>query len=191
MIYNLPMTKLVIRTAAASDIDELVRLARTTFYDAFSKYPENSIEDLNAVIDEYFNQERVTMEFNDPDVTYFIAEVGGRSAGYAKVRRHCHKETVTGTDPIEICSLYMLEDFIGKGVGKAMMMKCLDFAREHHHDTVWLGVYERNFRAIDFYRSFGFERCGEHIFPFGDDPQIDWLMQRKVVLPEETNSEIK
>lgn len=184
MIYNFSMSDLRIRTATADDIDELVRLARTTFYDAFSKYPENSLDDLNKVIDEYFNHDRVTSEFRDPNVTYFMAEAGDRSAGYAKVRRHCHKETVIGNDPIEICSLYMMEDFIGKGVGKAMMINCLEFAEGYGHDTAWLGVYERNFRAIDFYRSFGFERCGEHIFPFGDDPQIDWLMQRKVVLPK-------
>lgn len=174
------MTDLMIRTATADDIDELVRLARTTFYDAFSKYPENSLDDLNNVIEEYFNHPTVTMEFNDPDVTYFVAEVAGESAGYAKVRRHCHKETVAGTDPLEIASLYNMEDFIGKGIGKALMMKCLEFAAEHSHDTVWLGVYERNYRAIDFYRSFGFERCGEHIFLFGDDPQIDWLMQKQL-----------
>jgi ribosomal protein S18 acetylase RimI-like enzyme len=174
------MQNLVIRIATADDIDELVRLAGTTFYDAFVKYPENSLDDLNMVIDQYFNREKVTSEFNDLDVTYYIAEVDGVSAGYAKVRRHCHKESVTGNDPIEICSLYMMEDYIRKGIGKTLMTKCLEFAEQHGHDTVWLGVYSRNFHAIDFYRNFGFERCGEHIFQFGDDPQIDWLMQRKV-----------
>jgi ribosomal protein S18 acetylase RimI-like enzyme len=174
------MQNLVIRIATADDIDELVRLAGTTFYDAFVKYPENSLEDLNMVIDEYFNETRTTSEFNDPDVTYYIAEVGGVSAGYAKVRRHCHKESVIGNDPIEICSLYLVEEFIGQGIGKTLMMKCLEFAGQLGHDTVWLGVYSRNFHAIDFYRNFGFERCGEHIFQFGDDPQIDWLMSRKI-----------
>jgi ribosomal protein S18 acetylase RimI-like enzyme len=176
------MEDFVIRTATADDIDELVRLAGTTFYDAFVKYPENSLDDLNMVIDEYFNKTRMTSEFNDPDVTYYIAEIDGVSVGYAKVRRHCHKESVTGNDPIEICSLYLVEEFIGKGIGKAVMKHCLEFAEQHGHDTVWLGVYSRNFHAIDFYRNFGFERCGEHIFQFGDDPQIDWLMQRKVII---------
>lgn len=60
------------------------------------------------------------------------------------------------------------------------MLKCLEFAEENQHDTLWLGVWESNDLAISFYRKFGFEKCGEHVFMFGNDPQTDWLMQRNV-----------
>jgi ribosomal protein S18 acetylase RimI-like enzyme len=44
--------------------------------------------------------------------------------------------------------------------------------------TLWLGVWEHNARAIAFYRKYGFQRIGEHVFPVGSDPQIDWLFAR-------------
>ena len=43
---------------------------------------------------------------------------------------------------------------------------------------MFLGVWEHNPRAQAFYRKWGFERVGEHVFQMGDDPQIDWWMVR-------------
>jgi hypothetical protein len=42
-------------------------------------------------------------------------------------------------------------------------------------------VWERNFKAQAFYRQWGFERFGEHVFQMGDDAQTDWLLKRKII----------
>jgi ribosomal protein S18 acetylase RimI-like enzyme len=39
--------------------------------------------------------------------------------------------------------------------------------------TAWLGVWERNPRAIAFYRKRGFVEAGEQIFVLGTDHQRD------------------
>ncbi len=96
------------------------------------------------------------------------------------MKRNFHEEGVTGASPIELCRLYNLQEFIGKGIGKSLMLKCLEFAEENRHDTIWLGVWESNNLAINFYRKFGFEKCGEHVFRLGNDLQTDWLMQRNL-----------
>ena len=96
------------------------------------------------------------------------------------MKRNFHEEGVTGASPIELCRLYNLQEFIGKGIGKSLMLKCLEFAEENRHDTIWLGVWENNNLAINFYRKFGFEKCGEHVFRLGNDLQTDWLMQRNL-----------
>ena len=61
-----------------------------------------------------------------------------------------------------------------------MMKKCLEIAYEMKKDVVWLGVWEHNLRAIDFYSKWGFEKFGTHVFILGDDPQTDWLMAKKL-----------
>jgi GNAT superfamily N-acetyltransferase len=44
--------------------------------------------------------------------------------------------------------------------------------------TMWLGVWERNPRAVAFYRKYGFTRVGEHTFMLGADAQTDWVLAR-------------
>jgi diamine N-acetyltransferase len=60
------------------------------------------------------------------------------------------------------------------------MEKSLAIAKELKKDIVWLGVWEHNQRAIDFYTKWGFEKFGTHVFQLGDDPQTDWLMKKNV-----------
>jgi len=47
-------------------------------------------------------------------------------------------------------------------------------------EIVWLGVWEKNNRAISFYKKWGFEKFGEHSFTLGDDIQNDWLMKKEL-----------
>ena len=49
--------------------------------------------------------------------------------------------------------------------------------------VLWLGVWERNLKALAFYRKWGFDIVGEQIFQLGDDPQRDLVMRRNVQLP--------
>lgn len=169
-----------IRKANNEDIDVLVQIARKSFYDTFARFPENSSEDLKSYMDKFYTIEVLSAELTEPDVAYLVAETEGKLVGYAKLKRNSREPGITGDNPVELCRLYNLQEFIGKGIGKALMLKCLDFAGENRHDTIWLGVWENNDRAVNFYRKSGFEKCGEHIFQLGEDPQTDWLMQRNV-----------
>lgn len=169
-----------IRNANTEDIDILVQIARKSFYDTFAQFPENSPKDLQNYLDKHYTVEALTAELAEIDVAYFVAEIDGQLVGYAKLKQNSREVGITGENPIELCRLYNLQEFIGKGIGKALMLRCLEFAGENEHDTLWLGVWENNDLAISFYRKFGFEKCGEHVFMFGDDRQTDWLMQRNV-----------
>ena len=169
-----------IREANNEDIETLVQIARKSFYDTFARFPENSPEDLQSYLDKHYTREALTADLAETNVAYFVAEIDGRLVGYAMLKRNSREEGITGKNPIELCRLYNLQEFIGKGIGKALMLKCLEFGKEKGHDTLWLGVWENNNLAINFYRKFGFEKCGEHVFLFGDDPQTDWLMQRNL-----------
>jgi ribosomal protein S18 acetylase RimI-like enzyme len=60
------------------------------------------------------------------------------------------------------------------------MRACVDEARQAGHQTIWLGVWERNGRARAFYRKWDFRAVGEHVFQVGSDPQTDILMERAV-----------
>ncbi|HEY0050228.1 MAG TPA: GNAT family N-acetyltransferase [Pyrinomonadaceae bacterium] len=169
-----------IRTASARDAETLARVGRKSFYDAFADHPKNAPGDLKIYMDEAFSARTIAAELADKDVIYFIAEIGGEAVGYAKLKKNSREEATAGENPLELCRLYSLNEFIGKGIGKALMRHSLDYARDNRHDFMWLGVWEYNFRAQKFYEKFGFEKCGEHVFQLGTDPQTDWLLQKKI-----------
>lgn len=172
--------ELKIRSATNEDINELTEMARKSFYDTFHDHPKNAPEDLKTYMDEAFTIEAYSAELADKDSIFFIAEIDNNIVGYTKLKQNSHEEGVSGENPIEIVRLYASHEYIGKGIGKSLMLHSLEFAKENGHDTIWLGVWEYNYNAQKFYSKFGFEKCGEHIFQLGNDPQTDWLMERKV-----------
>ena len=48
------------------------------------------------------------------------------------------------------------------------------------YETIWLGVWERNERAIRFYEKWGFREAGTHDFILGNDVQNDLIMEYSV-----------
>ncbi|MDX1653112.1 MAG: GNAT family N-acetyltransferase, partial [Brumimicrobium sp.] len=65
----------------------------------------------------------------------------------------------------------------GKGIGKQLFKQTLDIARQKKSHFIWLGVWEKNERALTFYHKNGFVEFDKHIFVLGDDHQTDILMK--------------
>lgn len=171
---------LIIRFANSKDAETLARIAWKSFFDAFADHPKNAPEDMKSYMDEAFSEAAIAEDLAVKDTVYFVAELAGKMVGYAKLKQNSREECVSGERPIELCRLYSLNEYIGKGIGKSLMLKCLDFAKESENDVMWLGVWEFNFRAQEFYKKFGFKKCGEHVFQLGSDPQIDWVLQKRI-----------
>jgi ribosomal protein S18 acetylase RimI-like enzyme len=81
---------------------------------------------------------------------------------------------------VKLVRIYAGKARIGKGMGTALMRACLDEAASRGCDTIWLGVWERNERAQEFYRKWGFEEAGTQAFQLGAEMQTDRLMQKTV-----------
>jgi ribosomal protein S18 acetylase RimI-like enzyme len=167
-----------VRRASNEDAKLLAELGAQTFAETFAK--DNSPEDMAAYLAESFSVGRLTEELNETSSRFFVAEVEGSAAGYAKIQSGEAPDGVEGERPVELVRLYISREWLGRGVGHALMRRCIDEARELGFQTVWLGVWERNHRAQAFYRKWDFQEVGEHIFQLGSDPQRDILMQRAV-----------
>lgn len=169
-----------IRRATEIDAEILAKIGWQSFHETFADHPKNHPDDMKIYMDEAFSVETISAELLDKDSIWFVAEVENEMVGFVKLKQNSREEEIFGENPIELCRLYAIKKVIGKGVGKALMLKSLEFAKENGNDVIWLGVWEFNFNAQKFYTKFGFEKCGEHIFQLGNDPQTDWLMQREV-----------
>ncbi|HKG15274.1 MAG TPA: GNAT family N-acetyltransferase [Pyrinomonadaceae bacterium] len=165
-----------VRRADTDDAGLLSELGARTFSETFAA--DNSPEDMAAYLASSFNLAQQTAELEDPASTFFIAEVGGVAAGYAMLRAGEPEKGIEGAEPVELVRLYVSGEWLGRGVGEALMRACVGEARQAGHETIWLGVWERNGRAQAFYRKWGFRAVGEHVFQVGSDAQTDILMER-------------
>jgi|SRR5215203_4885970 len=172
-----------IRPAAAGDAPALSRLGATTFRETFES--ENTREDMERYLAEAFTPERQAGEIADPAGTVLLAERCGESGGaelvgYAHLISGPVPEAVRSPAPLEIKRIYVARAWQGRGVAQALMDAAIDAARGRGAQTLWLGVWERNPRAVAFYVKYGFARVGEHTFVLGADTQTDWLFTRPV-----------
>jgi len=172
------MSEISIRQANETDAALIASLSRETFYDTFAAY--NTPEDMELFMEGQFSVSELIKEVLDPSNLFFLAFHEEEPAGYIKFKRGSHTDLTDTDKAIEICRLYARKSMIGKGIGKAMMMYALEYAATTHCKTIWLGVWEHNKRAIDFYHSFGFQKFSEHDFILGNDVQRDWLMRKEV-----------
>ncbi|MFA9491557.1 MAG: GNAT family N-acetyltransferase, partial [Anaerolineales bacterium] len=84
--------------------------------------------------------------------------------------------------PIELVRIYVEEEVVGQGLGSALMKACLEEIKTNGLGTIWLAVWQKNQRAIDFYKRWGFEKVGVKEFVVGSDVQDDFIMERSVEL---------
>lgn len=169
--------KIIIREAGLNDAEALSQLSAQTFYEAFAAF--NTKEDMDMHLAAYYAKDKIFEELRDELVVFLLAYYDNELAGYVKISEHRSPDEDAELDaPMELVRIYSLNKTIGKGIGSALMQATIDFAKSKQKKTLWLGVWQQNETAIAFYKKWGFEIYGEHVFVVGTDPQMDWLMKK-------------
>ena len=169
------MNEIHIRRATADDALLLSRLGARLFEDSFGA--ANDPDDMVEYVRSAFSLESQREALGDVAIAAFIAEDAGHAAiGYAMMKRGSRAPGVTGTKPVEVQRIYSDHAWHGRGVGALLMNACIEQARAWHADELWLGVWEKNPRAIAFYHKTGFRAVGRQTFQLGRDLQHDFVM---------------
>ncbi|HEY4112071.1 GNAT family N-acetyltransferase [Puia sp.] len=171
-------TLIRIREAEPADAALVADIARRTFIDSFAQH--NTAENMRIFLEEQNPREKQMAEVGAPGRTFLLAYMGEEPAGYVSLRVSEPPQGLNGEKAIEIVQIYSEKTMIGKGIGPALMQAALDLAQRQGFDWVWLGVWEHNYRAQAFYRKWGFEPFGEHVFLVGLDAQTDLWMRKKL-----------
>ncbi len=172
------MMPIIIKTATKEDAPLIAELSRTTFLETFAAF--NSRENMEKFLREQFTAESLEAEVGAKDNIFLLALRDGKAVGYVRLRENNQPPELANLATLEIARIYARASEIGKGVGRILMKHCIDIAIRLKKDAIWLGVWEKNQRAIDFYIRWGFEKFGTHLFMLGDDAQTDWLMMKKL-----------
>lgn len=167
------------RFCTEADASLIADLSRQTFYETFAS--ENTAANMEKFMAEQFSRESLMKEVGAEGNIFFLACDNETPVGYARMRESINPQELGEKKAIEIARIYAATALVGKGIGKALMQKCIDLAIEMNKEVVWLGVWEKNLRAIEFYSKWGFEKFGTHLFILGNDPQTDWLMKKDLM----------
>jgi diamine N-acetyltransferase len=165
-----------IRIATESDIEQLCQIGAKTFVETYGD--QNTPENLQNYLEEKFNKEQISYEIQTDETVFLLVELHNQPIGYAKMRVNLVENP--DQKSLEIERIYIEKAFHGQKFGAVLMQKCIDVSREKGYQSLWLGVWEYNPKAIGFYKKWGFEIFGTHIFQLGDDAQTDYLMKKEL-----------
>lgn len=170
------MTNIRLVHADASYATLLAKLAQDTFRESFEKV--NNPEDFSTYVNEAFHVSKIESEINEIGSLYILAYADNELAGYARIRESDEvKDHFPGVETLELQRIYVLQKFIGKGIGKALLRYTIEQGKKRGDLVLWLGVWEHNYRAQKFYKKLGFEQFSSHVFMLGKDAQTDILLK--------------
>lgn len=172
------MDNLEIKKVTIKDIDQLQKIGRQTFEETFSE--SNTEENLKTYLDKGFSTEKMTVELHDKNSVFYFVTRDNNVIGYLKLNFGASQTELKDQKALEIERIYVLNQFHGKKVGQILYDKAIEVARQKNVDYVWLGVWEKNQRAISFYQKNGFIEFDSHIFKLGNDEQTDIMMKLKL-----------
>lgn len=167
-----------IREVNIDDIQKLVEIGKQTFYETFAS--ANSEEDMAAYLAKGFSHEKLKSELTDPNTLFYFAEEKGQAIGYLKINTGSAQSEMKDENTLEIERIYVRKEHQGKKVGQLLFEKAIAVANKKNVESVWLGVWEENLKAMRFYQKNGFKAFDKHIFVLGKDEQTDIMMKLEI-----------
>lgn len=171
-------TEIRIRQATINDSAKLAEVGAITFYDTFHMF--HSAEDMQKYISGTYNEDKVKGNLQNPSIMYYLAEQDGKAVGYLKLLLNVEIEQMKGERVMELEKIYVRKEWLGAGVGKRLMQQAIAAAVQEKCDWLFLGVWQDNHRALDFYKKFGWAICGNRQFTLGDTICDDYLLKLKL-----------
>lgn len=167
---------ITIRTCTKEDLFTLSEMSAKTFADTFRG--TTSDKNLEDFLKTAYQPEKLAKEMSNSDSTFYFIYVENELAGYLKVNFGDAQTEIHDPAAGELERIYVQKEFQGKGAGRLLMEQALKLVRDAGKEYIWLGVWEYNQRALDFYKRYGFYQISSHDFPVGDDIQTDIILRK-------------
>lgn len=157
------------------DLPQLKEISRSTFFDAFNT--QNNPEDLHSYINEAFSESTLKNELLESNSEFYFARIDNRIVGYFKINFEKAQTDLQDPDGMELERIYVLKEHQNQKIGQTMLDEVIEMAIQRKMRYLWLGVWEKNEKAIKFYEKNRFEFAGTHDFWVGNDQQTDRIMK--------------
>ena len=172
------MNNYILKKVTLADISQLQEIGRKTFFETFAAW--NTEENMKNYLEEGFSIQKLTAELENENSEFYFAELDNNVIGYLKLNSGSSQTELKDTAALEIERIYVLKAYHGKAVGQMLYDKAMSIAKEKKVNYLWLGVWEENPRAIQFYKKNGFVEFDKHVFRLGNDEQTDIMMKLEI-----------
>jgi ribosomal protein S18 acetylase RimI-like enzyme len=169
-----------IRKATHKDAQAIAELGTHVFTIILG--PDLPPADLQAYLSANYSISATASEIENPDKDMLVAtSTPDTILGFALMTRGppgpCIKDI---PKQVQLQRLYIQPSAQGQGIGKSLVARIGEEAKKQGFENLWLGVYEKNYRAINVYERLGFTRVGTHEFVTGKEVQLDLIMLKSL-----------
>ncbi|MDC7126698.1 MAG: GNAT family N-acetyltransferase [Spirochaetales bacterium] len=172
------MDEIKIKQCQISDLNKLIDIGVKTYFDTFKELCSEEV--MAAYLQEAFDKDKILSEINNKNSFFYFVYVGEHLAGYIKINIDDAQCDLKEQNGLEIERIYVKNSFKRKGIGNALIRKGVEMAKDYKKDFIWLGVWEKNESAIEFYNKNNFFEIGTHSFRMGDEIQNDYIMKKEI-----------
>ena len=165
-----------IRKCDMYDLEMLCELSRSTYRDTFAHL--NTPENMDSYLAISFAPQKIACELSNPASCFYFLFADGELAGYLKLNEAPAQSDINDPLSLELERIYVKSGFQCGGLGRTLLEKAVLEAQSRGKRYLWLGVWEKNDKALAFYRKNGFYPIGTHTFVMGDDRQTDFIMRK-------------
>jgi len=170
---------IIIRQATVTDAQLLTDLGARSFLEAYNDV--KAAKDLNDYITTAFVKNEIESSIKNNQTIFLIAYCDDEAVGYVKLRwDRTHPNLSNNEMNVELERIYVLRNYWKHKIGAALMTEAIQFSKTKSYDYLWLGVWQKNNRAIDFYLKMSFEIFGTKKFYVGEEENDDYVMRLKL-----------
>ncbi len=162
--------EITIQRVEITEAEVLRTLGESTFRETFEA--QNSKENLDTYLAKSFSLANVEAQLKAPHSEFYFATLHKETVGYLKLN--------TSDKGLEIERIYVIGSAQGQGIGKALFQFSLNLAKSRKSTWLWLGVWQENVKAVEFYKRQGMEVFDTRQFQLGSELQDDFLMRLRI-----------
>jgi putative acetyltransferase len=159
------MNKILIRVIQPADDPAIASVIRITLAEFGISQPGTVLGDQAT--------NHLYIHFDIPRAVYYVVELAGKIVGGAGI----YPLQQGASNIAELQKMYLLKEVRGKGIGKSLMQKCFDFARQNEYTQCYIETMPELKQAIQLYEKSGFYYLPKNAGNTGHYACHIWMMK--------------
>jgi putative acetyltransferase len=136
-----------LRPICIEDNEIIARIIRTTLVEFNANQPGSAFDDKST--DNLFTL------FQTPSSAYFVVELQNKIVGGIGI----YPTNGLPADTCELVRMYLIPEARGLGIGKILLDKCINTAKEAGYRKIYLETKPQLQQALKIYEQYGFKKC--------------------------------